>query len=102
MADAHFQLNDEIERIFRIVEEDEANDAKPIKLLEVNRVTPELGIMPIGLGASPDRGVHFGITVVEISPAEFERLMAGELTLPHGWKLSNELRPTKEPSGTVS
>ena len=102
IADAHFHLNSGIHRILRIVENDEANDSKPIKLLEVNDITPEVGIMPIGLTADPSRGVNYAVTVVEISPGEFERLANGQLTLPHGWTLAEELLPTKETSGAAS
>lgn len=93
LADAHFRLDPSIVRIFRIIETDEENPARPVKLLEVNAMTPELGISPIGMGADPARDVFYPSVVVEISPNEFDRLQRGELKLPHDWKLSDELFP---------
>ena len=93
LADAHFRLDQGITRIFRIVEPNEANDLRPVKLLEVNPMTTEVGISPVGLTADPARGVFYSVVVIEISPNEFERLQRGQLMLPHDWQLGPELFP---------
>lgn len=91
LADAHFQIDEAITRIFRVIEPDEADAQRPVKLLEVNPMTPETGIMPVGLPADPSRGVPFPTVIVEVSSGEFERLVTGELRLPRGWTLGPEL-----------
>ena len=100
LADAHFVLDEGIARIFRIIESDEANDLRPVKLLEINPQTTEAGISPVGLNSDPARGVFHSSVVVEITPNEFERLGRGELMLPHGWKLGAELFPHTTAAGT--
>jgi hypothetical protein len=41
LSDTHFGLDEGIERIYRVVEEDESNPKKPVKLLEINPLTLE-------------------------------------------------------------
>jgi hypothetical protein len=91
LADAHFHLDDGITRIFRVFEPHEDDAGAAVKLLEVNPMTTEVGISPVGFAADPARGVHH--RVVEVSPAEHEQLGQGELTLPHGWTVGPELFP---------
>ena len=91
LADAHFKLDEAITRIFRVLEPDESDAQGPVKLLEVNPMTAETGIMPIGLTADPSRGVPYPTVIVEVSSGEFERLVSGELRLPRGWTLGAEL-----------
>lgn len=93
LADAHFRLDQGITRIFRIVESDESNVARPVKLLEVSQMTTEVGMSPVGMSADPARGVLYPLVVVEISPDEFDCLRQGDLKLPHGWQLREELFP---------
>jgi hypothetical protein len=102
LADAHYRLDQGITHIFRIVEPDESNNAKPLKLLEVTPMTAEVGISPVGLGADPARGMFHASVVVEITPDEFERLRRGDLKLPHDWKLGEELRPHMSPARAAS
>lgn len=91
LADAHFRLDQGVSRVFRVLESDEKDDHKPLKLLEVNEMTSEAGIMPIAMPADPGRGIDYFVVVIEVSPGEFERLNRGELQLPHGWTLVHEL-----------
>ncbi len=91
LADVHFRLDQGTRRVFRVTDVNESNDSEPLKLLEVNDMTPEVGIMPIAMPASPQREVYFSSVIIEVTPGEFERLRRGEMTLPHGWKLSEEL-----------
>ncbi len=102
LADAHFRLDEGIARIFRIVELQEADESRPVKLLEVNPMTTEAGIMPVGMGADPGRGVFHSSVVVEISPEEFDRLERGELHLPRDWERGQELFPSQRAAGATS
>jgi hypothetical protein len=100
LADAHFQIDPGITRIFRIVEPNESDATRPVKLLEVNTMTPEVGILPVGMSADADRGVFYSSVFVEITPDEYERLTRGELLLPHDWRVGDELRP-HAPAGAI-
>jgi hypothetical protein len=102
LADAHFRLDQGISRIFRIVEPDESNDLRPVKLLEVSYMTTEVGISPVGMTADPARGVFHASVVIEISPNELDRLQRGELELPHNWTLGAELFPHASATRTAS
>jgi hypothetical protein len=102
LADAHFQMDEAITRIFRVLEPDEADGRKPVKLLEVNPMTAETGVTPIGLTADPSRGVPFPTVIVEVSSDEFERLVSGELRLPRGWTLGPELFSSTRPARAAS
>ena len=100
LADAHFELDQGITRIFRVLARGEIDgDRLPVKLLEVNPVTPEVGIAPVGMTADPARGVFHASVVIEVSPGEFERLQRGELSLPHGWQVADELFPHAPATG---
>jgi hypothetical protein len=101
LADAHFNLDREISRIFRIVAPNETANLTPIKLLEVNSSTTEVGIMPIAMTADPVRGIFFSSVIIEISPRELDRLQKGELSLPHGWQFGQELHRSPVASGAA-
>jgi len=94
LANAHFRLDGEVSRIFRIRAPDEDRELTPVKLLEVNESTPEVGIRPVGMAADPARGVFYPSIIVEISPRELGYLLGGELRLPPGWELGPEMRRT--------
>lgn len=102
LADAHFRLDHALTRIFRIVEADEANPARPVKLLEVCSQTAEVGISPVGMNADPARGVPYPSVIIEVSPREFEQLQRDELSLPNGWRLGEELFPRAVPTRAAS
>lgn len=102
LADAHFRLDQGIVRIFRIIEQNEPNNLRPIKLLEVSPMTSEVGISPVGMTADPARGVSHPSIVIEISPGEFDRLQSEELKLPHDWRLGEELFPRVTATGIAS
>ncbi len=102
LVDAHFGLDEGVLRIFRMVEVDESDVGKPIKLLEINDMTPESGILPIAMTADPSHEVYYASVVVEITPHEFERLVAGKLSLPNGWTLGAELFPARRAAETAS
>src|SRR5206468_1905837 len=68
LADVHFRLDQGTQRVFRVVAADESDESSPLKLLEVNDMTPEVGIMPIGMPAAPHRDVHYSSVIIEITP----------------------------------
>jgi hypothetical protein len=91
LADAHFSLDQGTLRIFRLLEQDETNDLRPVKLLEVNSMTPEVGVSPIGFSADPSHGILYSSVIIELSPTEFDQFVAGQLKLPQDWQLGTEL-----------
>jgi len=91
LANAHFALDEDLTHIFRVIEPDEINPLRPVKLLEICSSTPEMGISPVGFNADPARGIFHPSVIIEVSPAEYDRLQRGELTLPHKWTISEEL-----------
>lgn len=92
LAQAHRNFDSSIERIVRIVSEAESDAAEPVKLLEVNPSTSPSGILPIAFGADPP-AIPFPSIIVEVTEDEFERIKAGNLTLPQGWRLGETLFP---------
>ena len=92
LADAHRIFEPSIVRIVRIETPSEEDEAEPVKLLEVNPDTTELGeIMPVVFGAA--EGVPFPSVVVEVTPGEFEKLQSRAIELPPGWSLGETLYP---------
>src|SRR3954453_12823569 len=93
LAHSHFGIEPGISRIFRIREaganEERLNSS--IKLLEVNADSFAVGIMPLLFGPAPSIGIPFPVTIVEITPDEFEKLQSGDLELPSGWTIAEEL-----------
>lgn len=92
LAQQHYEIEPEMVTIFRLEQPGET-DRDPIKLLEVNRETVAAGIMPLGFPPSPAHGERYGTVIVEITPNEFEQLRSGTLTLPHGWRMVEEIPP---------
>ncbi len=88
LAETHYLLEGGMRQIFRI-RNDAAEDAaaEPIKFLEVNADTVPAGILPVYFGAHEERGIPYATVIVDVTPDEFERLQAHELTLPDGWRV---------------
>jgi hypothetical protein len=82
----HLGVEPSLERVIRIVGENEDAPGEPIKLLEVNAATVATGSVETFTFA-PSKSVPFLITVAEVAPDEFERIARKELPLPRGWSL---------------
>jgi hypothetical protein len=90
LAEAHRSVEPTITRIVRILGPSEADQREPIKLLEVNTATMPSGIWPIAFTPDPPT-VPYGSVVVEVTPDEYEEIVAQRLPLPSGWTLGAEL-----------
>jgi hypothetical protein len=89
----HFQVEPDIVAIYRVVaNEREQRPSEPVKLLEVNANTPAAGIRPIHFGPDHAAGIQHALVVIEITPEEYTQLLRGELRLPEGWTVAQELR----------
>ena len=100
LAECHFEVEDGLTQIFRLngTREAELREAEPIKLLEVHEGTVQAGILPLYFNASTT--VQYPSVIIEVTPAEFDRIRTQELALPNGWTLGEELpRPVLERAG---
>lgn len=93
LAKKHYKVEAGLTRVIRIggSADVESHPDEPIKLLEVNENTVPSGIMPIQFGPSPAAGIHYPSIIVEVTPDEYERIQTGELPLPDGWTLGEEI-----------
>src|SRR5436305_13507732 len=84
LAKKHYQAEAGLERIFRLTgsAEVEVRPVEPIKLLEVNANTVPSGVLPVSFGPAPASGIPYPSVIVEVSPQEFAKIQAHELTLP--------------------
>jgi hypothetical protein len=90
LAQFHYLVEDGMATIYRLVSPTET-ESEPIKLLEINRDTVATGIMPLGFGAAPDRGIPYPSVIVEVTPEEYEQLRSGGLNLPNEWRIAEEI-----------
>jgi hypothetical protein len=97
LAQKHYQIEAGMTSIFRLSgsAEVEVNVYEPIKLLEVNENTIPSGIMPIQFGPAPASGVHFDSIILEVTPDEFQKIHRGELILPNGWTIGEQIPKQK-------
>lgn len=96
LARRHFELEDGLSHIFRLKTQKDSSvaGATPIALLEVNENSVPTGIMPVYFGVT--KAVPYPTVIIEITPEEFEQLESGDLKLPTGWRIAEELsRPAK-------
>ena len=97
LAKAHYAIESSITHIYTITDKVHVTDTanvpiepdNSIKLLEVNADTPASGVMPISFGPSPE--IPYPSVIVEVTPAEFEKIRSQELKLPSGWNIGQEL-----------
>ena len=92
LAAAHKKVEPRIERIVRVIADREQDASEPVKLLEINPLTPPSGIVPIAFGADPPR-TPFPSVVIEVTEAEFRNILERTLELPYGWRLGETLYP---------
>jgi hypothetical protein len=93
LAKIHFEVETGLSRVFRITgsAETEINPFEPIILLEVNTNSVLSGVMPLQFGPAPASGVFYPYIIVEVTPEEYQKIQLGELTLPVGWTIGEEV-----------
>ena len=99
LANKHYQAEAGLQKIIRITgtAQIELKPVEPIKLLEVNAATIPSGVMPVSFGPAPASGVPYSSIIVEVSPEEYAKIQAHELSLPNGWMLGDEFpKPCEE------
>lgn len=90
LAGFHYKVEGGLVKVFQVTTP-AGDDDKTIVLLEVNKDTIATGIVPLGFAAAPGRGIPFSSVIVEVTPDEFKKIVASKLSLPHGWKLGEEI-----------
>jgi hypothetical protein len=100
LARRQFEIDPGLSHVYQIREPGVTRPGvgEPIKLLQVNTDTAPSGILPLHFGAMPAAGIPYASVVIEVTPAEFEKIKRHELQLPHGWEIGDEL---PRPSPTV-
>lgn len=89
LVEYHVLVEDGIIHAFRYERAGGDLPDEPLKLLEVNRATVPAGIAPVYFGAS--RELPVPVVIIEVTEEEFEELELGDLALPDGWDLRDEI-----------
>jgi hypothetical protein len=55
--------------------------------------------MPLQFGPAPASGLHYPSVIVEVTPDEYSRIQSGELKLPDGWTLGEEIPKPRPEEG---
>jgi len=91
LVDWHFEVEPDLVEVYRIISDDEANPAEPIKLLEVNEATlPSDKVEAFGF--APAKDFPFRTVIAEVTPKELANLRARPELLPRGWSLDTAVR----------
>lgn len=93
LAARHFRVEPGLTHVFRLnaAPDAEGRPGEPIKLLEVNAGTVPSGVLPLHFGPAPASGILYPSVIVEVTPAEFDRIQARELALPRDWTIGEEI-----------
>lgn len=86
----HFQTDDAILDIFRVIAENEDDFSEPIKLLEVSDATMETGNVD-AFGFAPTSEIPYPTVIAILSPDELARVHDGAISLPRGWNLGQAI-----------
>lgn len=92
LAQEHYEMDDALRAVYRLVAANEDAPGEPVKLLEVNAETVPIGIMPLRFGPHPASGLHYPLVIAAVTPEEFGHLRSGDLHLPDGWTLGQAIR----------
>lgn len=94
LAQKHYQIEPGLVGIFRLMGEAQVEQKtnEPIKLLEVNQNTIPSGMHPLHFDPVPASGIHYPTVIIEVTPAEYEVILRQPDTLPHGWRISEEIK----------
>ncbi len=93
MAVADAELEPGMVRIIRLRStiQPEDDPREPIKLLTVNESTIGIGALPLFFGPDEKPPYNFASAVLEVTPDEYDQILAGQLALPHGWTLAETI-----------
>lgn len=88
LAARYFEIDAAMVGAYRLVV---PGDPDRIGLLTVDSDSVECGVLPLYFPASPGHGFPRPIVIVSVSPREFDAIRAGDLRLPEGWSIGEEI-----------
>jgi hypothetical protein len=91
VAAGHYWIDPDTVAIWRIVGPNEEDADEPVKLLMVHPDTVKAGIVPVRFRRHPTSGRLFSFIIVEVTPDEFEDIIARKLPLRDGWELGSSI-----------
>lgn len=92
IAKFHFDIDDDLRRVFLLGPVREDDPHEPVKLLEVRDYAVEAWIMPIAFPPSEALGSPYPYLIVELSPREFERIDPANIPFRgETWMICEEL-----------
>jgi hypothetical protein len=74
IARFHFDVDEDLRRVFLLGPVREEDPDEPIKLLEVEEDAVESWIMPVSFPSNNDMSGPYPFMIVQLSPREFERI----------------------------
>ena len=94
LAQARFDLEPGIHTIVRLVSpNNEDLPDEPLKLLEVNENTLEIGFRPIQFPARVKGAAWYPpVVIVEVTPEEYATAQSNPMLLPNGWQMTKVYR----------
>ncbi len=97
LADAHFDAEPDLQRVFVLEAQGAEEDGEPIRLLEVVEGSFSQDIFPIGFPASPAAGIDFPSVIVEVTPSVWTELRDRGALEFRGkrWLIGEELKRTQ-------
>lgn len=88
VADLHMKADSGLKIVRRLEAPESYTDS--IVLLEVNDLASPSGtLVPVPIAASGE--VPYSMVLIEVTPDEYQQIETGELALPEGWSLSDDL-----------
>jgi hypothetical protein len=92
-ARRHLETDDAIEEVRYLPE---GAPPREIRFIEVNKLISEATPMePIDYGVEVNGADAHALLVLDVTPAQWEKIKSGAVQLPGGWKLENSISAGK-------
>ncbi len=96
LADAHFSVEPNLQKVFLLSPEDDSRDGDPIMLLEVVEGSFAEDIFTVGFPPDLVHDVPYRSAIVEIPPAKLGAVQVSGVKLRgRKWEIEQELRHTE-------
>ena len=87
LVQSHFETETSIDEIIWFLD----GENQEIHLIEINRETfPSGSVEVLYFSSTPD--VPFPLRIADVTPQEWQRIQAGDISLPAGWSLGKMKR----------
>lgn len=88
LTKSHISASSAIQNVIRCDTENN-NESSPILLLEITEDTIPVGVLPIIF--APTQEFPYPVSILVLTPGEFDKLKTGDLSLPVGWQFDEVL-----------